>query len=262
MTYVIGAVRFTASKAGKTGLTTTGMVTVYRVAKDLSAHDVVVTAGNAVEIGNGLYAYAYSASNTQDYVYYAVFTTADATVDDKQPAVWLADPAEQAVLAASLTGLPADVWAYTPRTLTNATSGGETAPTTAVMTYLRGDTWAITITDLGNLTDRVELWFTLKRATGGVPATELADSYASLQITESGGLIRLNGEEASESTLASITVTDETDGDLRIDVKADATKELAVGTYSYDVQVQYSELVTTLVRGAFIVQADITRAIS
>jgi len=115
MPYVVGAVRFTASKLGKTGLTVTGMVDVYRVAKDLSSHDVVVTDGNAIEIGQGLYGYAYSAANTTSYIYYAVFTTDDATVDDKQPVVWLADPAEQTVLTSAIAGraAPGDEMALT-----------------------------------------------------------------------------------------------------------------------------------------------------
>ena len=98
MSTVYGAVRFVASKAGKTGLTVAGMVDVYQITKSTGASSQVVTDGLAIEIGQGLYGYAYGSADTALYAYLAVFTTADTTVDDTQPAVWMADMAEQAAL--------------------------------------------------------------------------------------------------------------------------------------------------------------------
>lgn len=98
MSTVYGAVRFVASKAGKTGLTVAGMVDVYQITKSTGASSQVVTDGLAIEIGQGLYGYAYGSADTALYAYLAVFTTADTTVDDTQPAVWMADIAEQAAL--------------------------------------------------------------------------------------------------------------------------------------------------------------------
>jgi len=105
MSNVYGAVRFTASKSGKTGLTVAGMVDVYQITKASGASSQVVTDGNAVEIGQGMYGYVYGSADTATYLYLAVFTTADTSVDDKQPAVWMADLAEGAALAVAQADL-------------------------------------------------------------------------------------------------------------------------------------------------------------
>ncbi len=97
-TTVYGAVRFVTSKAGKTGLTVAGMVDVYRITKTTGAVSQVITDGLAIEIGQGMYGYAYGSADTSLYLYLAVFTTADATVDDTQPCVWMADIAEGAAV--------------------------------------------------------------------------------------------------------------------------------------------------------------------
>lgn len=114
MSNVYGAVRFrvTATGMGMPGLATAAMVDVYRITKSTGAVLQVVTDGAAIEIGQGMYGYVYNVADTLLYLYLAVFTTADITVDDKQPCVWMADLAEsaQTALEATLTAMKGAGW--------------------------------------------------------------------------------------------------------------------------------------------------------
>jgi hypothetical protein len=73
---------FSASRAGKTGLTVT--VDVYR------AGSLIVTAGSATAVGGGLYSYQLSSGSvTVEGEYVAIFKTTDTTVDmNHVPALW------------------------------------------------------------------------------------------------------------------------------------------------------------------------------
>lgn len=75
---------FVASKVGKTGLTVT--VDVWR-----PDGTQIITGGSATELGGGLYTYTLaSGSVTSEGEYFAVFKTADATVDQQHiPALWV-----------------------------------------------------------------------------------------------------------------------------------------------------------------------------
>jgi hypothetical protein len=74
---------FVESKIGKTGLTVT--VDVYRAGTE------IVAAGNATEVGDGLYSYTLAgASVTVEGEYVAVFKTATTSVDQQHiPALWV-----------------------------------------------------------------------------------------------------------------------------------------------------------------------------
>lgn len=85
-------------------------------------------------------------------------------------------------------------------------------------------TLRVTITDLGNISGRQQLWFTVKRS------KNVGDDESLIQITESGGLLRLNGVTAESSSWGSMTVTDEDLGNVDIVLFAEATALLAPRT--------------------------------
>lgn len=125
------------------------------------------------------------------------------------------------------------------------------------ITITRGDTISVSITGLGNLEDRTGLWLTVKAN----PSKE-TDLQARIQITEDDGLLRLNGREADSPADGSITVDDETNGDITIALAAEASAALARTTsWHWDVQVaQPGPGVWTPRTGTFTVTADVTRA--
>lgn len=89
---VIFYAHYIESKAGKTGLTVT--VDVWEVQRDGTATEIV-SAGNATEIGDGLYRYLLVAGSVDEEAeYIAVFKTADTSVDQRDlPAMWVIDRA-------------------------------------------------------------------------------------------------------------------------------------------------------------------------
>jgi hypothetical protein len=129
--------------------------------------------------------------------------------------------------------------------------------TSSSITVLRGDTWSIQLTGLGNITTRTKLYFTVKRL-----FTD-ADSEAEVQVSESGGLIIINGDVAATPSNASITVNNATTGDITITVAAVETAKLdLLKDIYYDVQVVKPTAVNTLVYGNFTIAGDSSRATS
>ena len=94
---------FVESKIGKTGLTVT--VDVYRNGVE------IVTAGNAVEVGDGIYSYELaSGSNNAEGEYLCIFKTATSTVDQQHiPALWVVNKAGVENLNAAVGSVPAAV---------------------------------------------------------------------------------------------------------------------------------------------------------
>jgi hypothetical protein len=103
---------YTASKVGKTGLTVT--IDVYKGAA------AIVTAGSATELGGGMYGYTLAGASTADAAgYFAVFKTADATVDAQHvPSLWVVGTlvATDAATPGALMGLADN--AITPAKIT------------------------------------------------------------------------------------------------------------------------------------------------
>lgn len=94
---------FVETKVGKAGLTVT--VDVYRNGTE------IVTAGNAIEVGDGLYKYELaSGSNNAEGEYICVFKTATSTVDQQHiPALWVVNKAGVENLNAAVGSVPAAV---------------------------------------------------------------------------------------------------------------------------------------------------------
>jgi hypothetical protein len=91
---------FVESKVGKTGLTVTA--DVYRNGS------IIVTGGNASEVGGGLYKYQLaSGSNNAEGEYICIFKTATSTVDQQEiPALWVVNKAGVENLDLALSDVP------------------------------------------------------------------------------------------------------------------------------------------------------------
>lgn len=158
-----------------------------------------------------------------------------------------------------LTGVATAVWASSTRTLTQSAASVAAAVAGSTITCQRGDTLTAALTGLGDISDRVKLWGTVKSD------PSLPDTAATLMTEETDGLTRVNGAAYTTTTDGSITVTDEVTGALTWVLKPAVTKELAPGQYTYDVQMLTGAgVVQTLTYSPFIVTAtgDITRAVA
>lgn len=120
----------------------------------------------------------------------------------------------------------------------------------------RGDTLSIAITGIGNIAARSSLWFTVKRY------SKDADSESLLQI-DLDGLSVLAGSSSVTTANGSITVDDETTGNITIALAAAESASLSGGEHLFDVQMRdTSGTVTTMATGRFSCNADITDATS
>lgn len=82
-------------------------------------------------------------------------------------------------------------------------------------------TWRAQVTGLGSLASRTNLYFAVKKS----PAD--SDDDAILLISESDGLLRLNGEDATgDGAKGSLTVDDADDGDVTVHVDETITAQL------------------------------------
>jgi hypothetical protein len=147
-------------------------------------------------------------------------------------------------------------WSAAERTLTQSAAQVAAIVAGTAITITRGDTVTIALTGLGSLAGRTKLWFTVKQA------LSMPDTGAVLQVEETGGLLVLNGAAAATETDGSITVNNETLGNVTIVLKAAATAALdAPASLTYDVQMLTASGVTTLTKEDFGVVEDVTRVI-
>lgn len=137
-----------------------------------------------------------------------------------------------------------------------------TAPVTDLLASLadgvlpirRGDTFSYTRSSL-DFTDADKVWFTVKTAVGHT------DSQAILQVNSEDGLVYINGEDAEDDTLGSVSFTDN-DVTVIIDEEVTACLSVAGGLY-FDIQKLTDDGdVYTLVSGNAEIVADVTRATS
>ena len=228
------AAQFTASKVGKTGLTVT--VDIYR----RGTVGAIATAQSATEQGGGVYVYTHTDATAASY--FAVFKTADTTVDLQEIASWsieqvpLIDASISSVVT-SISGIAAAVWTYVTRTLTSTA-----AQTTATLT---GSNLVITnrVTyshQLSNLTipaNWEKIYLTIKAS------KSFADSAATLQWLVSNpaasgddGVIVYGGSPGgSARTLGSLTI-DQPNGTITIGLQDDIDLALLAGDYDYDIK--------------------------
>lgn len=125
--------------------------------------------------------------------------------------------------------------------------------------YLRrGDRFTTDLPPAGSLASRTALIWTVKRQISEV------DSQALWKVTELGGLLVINQAPAATPGWGVITVLDELNGIVRVQLEAPATLFLtAPRMVEWDLQVEYSPLnVQTLFSGRIKLVADVTREVS
>lgn len=122
------------------------------------------------------------------------------------------------------------------------------------LTLHRGSTWTPSTTVL-SLTAGDKCYFTMK-----VSGEDDTDAEAVLQAHSEGGLLVLNGEEARDSTLATI----EHDGTRwNVTIDADATAEIDPGQYDFDIKrIASNGTIAVLAAGTIEVVPDVTRAVA
>lgn len=156
--------------------------------------------------------------------------------------------------------IPASLWSYASRTLTQAAASVAATVAGSSITIQRGDTLSASLTNIGSLSGYVSLDFVVKQDTGQ------ADTEALIWIRKnasglSDGLLYLNGAAAATATNGSITIDDEPTGDVIIALAAAETDDLEEGTYVYDIQMISASGVLTKTSGTCIVSADVARAV-
>lgn len=172
-------------------------------------------------------------------------------------AVWAYSTRTLTSLSALVGSIAAAVWAYASRTLTQSAASVAATVSGDSISVLRGDYWSIALTDIGDISSRTKLYFTVKEHLYDT------DAQALIQIEETDGLLYSNGAAAGSASNGSLTVTDESDGDLTIVVKAAETDDYAPGVYKYDLQYQTVNGPTTpITTGTFTITADITRRVA
>lgn len=227
---------FVASKVGKAGLTPT-------VDIRNSSGTLVVTDGNATELGGGLYTYAYAATVIDDYA--AVFKTVDATVDSQHV------PSLVTSQVMKIESMPADVWASTTRPVgstISAVAGND------VIAYA-GDTLSFSLTGLGSLADASKLYLSVKSSPND------ADTASIIQLEKTAGLLYLNGAAGTAGN-GSLTVTDATLGNITATLTPTESVKIACTTYFYDVKKITASGASTCTQGKIEFVSTVTKAVA
>ena len=152
-------------------------------------------------------------------------------------------------------GADANTWMIVhDRTPTNI---GLTSTTPNLITSRRGDRLSVSLPLLGNISARSKLWWTAKRSLSH------PDDEAILALTEAGGLVRLNGEAAADSSKGSLTVDNATTGAVTLYVHESVMATLdPVHALFWDCQFKAASVLSTPKRGQFTVLPDVTQATS
>ena len=170
------------------------------------------------------------------------------------PGAYTGDQAGNIVGNFDADALGAEVWTYSPRTLTATAAQVAAAVSGSDLTIHRGDTFSASLTGLGDIQSRTQLYWTVKES------VNQADTRAAVQVEEDAGLVYLRGA-AGTANQGDITVTNAATGAITLTLAAAASAELTPGTYYYDVQQVTAAGVETLTAGALTVVADVTRAV-
>jgi len=136
-------------------------------------------------------------------------------------------------------------------------SGGIIAAQDSSAFYITsGDTWTQDVDALGNIVGKT-LVFTIKRN-----ARDL-DTAALVLINSTDGLTRLAGAAASNSAWGSLTVLDDTLGNIRLTLKSDATLLLKSGTFADGIKsLEVGDDMTLRQRGKTIISVGVINDIS
>ena len=213
----------------------------------------------AAAILNGTMAILDNVNTTGFYTELVACTAANGFEDDRSYTIYIAATVDSDTGGISYGfRVKNNVWAESPRTLTQSAASIASAVSGSTITIHRGDSLSASLTDIGALTDSSKLWFTVKRRLSD------ADSASIIQIDDDTGLLYLNGEAAGVAANGSITVDDAATGDITIALDEAETDDLvpADGLY-YDVQMlDTSNDVTTMAQGWCHITGDVSRSIT
>lgn len=137
-------------------------------------------------------------------------------------------------------------------------TGSDSAVIKGDIIFNRGDTMIYGFTGMGDLTNRENIWFTVKGSKSD------ADTAALVQIDEDTGLLYINGAAAGVPGNGSITVNAIISGNLTVRLEAieSAKVDCCVRAY-YDLQIEFTDgTVLTPARGLCKLIGDVTRATS
>jgi len=184
------------------------------------AHVQIVNNGACTEIGDGLYFYRLTGPNVDARgEYLGVFTTGGAVDQADIASSWTIGRAGIENLDGAISAIPAGVWSYAVRTLTQAAASIIAAVEGSVVSVYQYNTWEFSLTGLGDISGRAELYFTAKEN------VERADASAQtiLQVEETAGLIYIGGEAASNPALGTLTVDDAALGNITVKIDESVT---------------------------------------
>lgn len=160
-------------------------------------------------------------------------------------------------------GLAAEIWTYTPRTLTQSGVSAAQALVGGDVIVYRGTKWSISFIDLGSIVGWTKLYFTVRRDDSELDADSLCQIVLSNPGAPGNGLIKFINIPTPTATDGSITVIDEPTGDLNITVKASSTQFADLWNNLYDIKVVTPTDVYLLsIGGKFQVLKDITRLVA
>ena len=134
------------------------------------------------------------------------------------------------------------------------------------ITCKRGDTFSLTLTlndssgtaiDLTGYEFLMDVKTNPARTRSGISDREvIASSSLSRSSSDSKGLTE---EQKSKLSNGFVFSDGTTSGVVTVTASADVMKEIPVGSFAYDIQQKTAEVVTTILRGSFSVNEDISR---
>lgn len=226
---------------GKVGLPSLPVTAdVYSMSGTLEIADAVTT-----EIGGGVYMW----STTSQNIYCVVFKT---TIEET-PRHFLGTPIKEPTTMTEQT-----IWSYHNRSLIQPGVNLELVPTSETITLYRDSSNTIAFSNLGDLSNRTEVWFTIK------DNLNETDTLAILQIKETTGITFINKSDGSNIVFeGSLIVTD--DGTATITLSPTASQNLPyfqVTPIEWDLKIAFANgNVIPLRTGMVYIKATATRSI-
>ncbi len=161
-----------------------------------------------------------------------------------------------ATIITNIAAVPAAVWAYATRTLTQSATSISDATAAGSITRMRGNTWSFTVT-LGAITGYTDIVMTARQDRSA------ADTASIFQIRKTTGLVYINGAAAGTAGNATVTVNDEATGSVTFTLSEAETVNISPCSLPYDIAVFYATGTKsqTPESGTFTISTDVTQAI-
>lgn len=164
---------------------------------------------------------------------------------------------EETVQAITPAPSAAELWAHTPRTLTQTVAQVTAVMQGAKIIIHRGDTCLLSLVNLPSLGNARKVWFTAK-----VSKID-PDAQALIQMTTSQGLLIINKRAATDADGGSIELTGDNFTEVLITIDEQQTSLLPADVNGfYDIQAAYANGVfQTVAQGTIQITADVTQSL-